>query len=373
MPRSSSPHLGVDTQRLLGSRAGVARYLASLLREWAGAELPFGRVTLFTPAPLPDDVLPEEHPFDVRIVPGPSPRLWGQWQLPRAARDVDLLFCPAYVAPLAYRGRYAVVMHDALLEVLPGAFSRRARLRRGLHRRSARRASCVLAPSTASKRDLERLYGLDPERVHAIRLGVDDRFRHASEDDVLRVRELYGLGARPVVLFVGKLSKRRNLPNLVRAVAALRSRGHPDHLLVLVGENHLGLRLEELGQAVGIGDGLRVLGFVPDDDLPALYRAAEFFVYPSDYEGFGIPVLEAMAAGTPAVTLDNSALAEVAGDAGVLLRSAGVEELTDAFGRLAADPALRAEYVERGRERAAQFTWAATARQTLEKLREAAA
>src|SRR5207302_7538538 len=108
-------------------------------------ELPFGRVTLFTPEPLPGDVLPAGHPFEVRIVPGPSRRLWGQWQLPRAARGVDLLFCPAYVAPLAYRGRYAVVMHDALLEVLPGAFSRRARLRRGLYRRSARRADCVPA------------------------------------------------------------------------------------------------------------------------------------------------------------------------------------------------------------------------------------
>jgi glycosyltransferase involved in cell wall biosynthesis len=370
MPRPSGLHLGVDTQRLLGSRAGVARYLASLLREWADMELPFSRVTLFTPAPLPDDVLPEDHPFEIAVIPG-SRRLWGQWQLPRAARGVDLLFCPAYVAPLAYTGRYAVVMHDALLEVLPGTFTRRARLRRGLYRRSARRAACVLAPSAASKHDLERVYGLDPGRVHAIRLGVDERFRTASDHDATRVREHFGLGTRPVILFVGKLSRRRNLPNLVRAVAALRGRGCSDHLLVLVGEDHLSQRLEELGRAVGIGDGLRVLGFVPDDDLPALYRAAEIFVYPSDYEGFGIPVLEAMAAGTPAITIDNSALAEVAGSAAVLLGSAGVEELTDALERLAADPTLRVEYAERGRARAAQFTWAETARQTLETLVEA--
>jgi len=262
-----------------------------------------------------------------------------------------------------------VVMHDALLEVLPGAFSRRALMRRGLYRRSARRAALVLAPSEASKRDLERVYGLEPARVEAIHLGVDDRFRRASEDDARRVRGVYSLGARPVLLFVGKLSKRRNLPDLVRAVAAL----HSDHVLVLVGEDHLGLALEDVGREAGIGDRLRVLGFVPDNDLPALYRAAEIFVYPSDYEGFGIPVLEAMAAGTPAVTLDNSALAEVAGDAAVLLPSADPDVLVGAFERLASDPALRADYSARGRERAAGFTWAETARRTIETLREAVA
>ncbi len=349
-------HLGVDAQRLVGSRAGVARYLASLIREWASMDLPFERVTLFTPAALPADV---EHPFEVEIVRGPSLRLWGQFQLPRAARKVDLLFCPAYVAPLRYRGRYAVVMHDALLEVLPQAFSRQALRRRGLYKRSAQRATLVLAPSEASKRDLERVYELEPERVRAIPLGVDNRFRAASEDDARRVREEYGLGDRPVILFVGKLSKRRNLPNLVESVERLRS----DHLLVLAGEDHLGLGLA--------GERLRVLGFVPDDDLPALYRAAEIFVYPSDYEGFGIPVLEAMAAGTPVVTLDNSALAEVAGDAAVLLPSAGVDELAGAFERLAADPSVRADYAARGRERAAGFTWTETARRTIEALREA--
>jgi glycosyltransferase involved in cell wall biosynthesis len=354
-----APHLGVDAQRLVGSRAGVARYLASLLREWAGTERPFGRVTLFTPAALPDDVLPDGHPFDVEVVRGPSLRLWGQFQLPRAARGVDLLFCPAYVAPLRYRGRYAVVMHDALLEVLPQAFSRQALRRRGLYRRSAERAALVLAPSEASKRDLERVYELDPDRVRAIHLGVDDRFRDVTDDDARRVRDRYGLGDRPVILFVGKLSRRRNLPSLVQAVAKLRS----DHVLVLAGEDHLGLGL--------VGDRVRVLGFVPDDDLPALYRAAETFVYPSDYEGFGIPVLEAMAAGTPVVTLDNSALSEVAGDAAVLLPDAGVDTLAGAFERLAADPALRADYAARGRKRAAGFTWAETARRTIEALREA--
>jgi glycosyltransferase involved in cell wall biosynthesis len=347
------PHLGVDAQRLVGSRAGVARYLASLLREWARMELPFDRVTLFTPAELPADV---EHPFDVRVVRGPSLRLWGQFQLPRAARDVDLLFCPAYVAPLRYRGRYAVVMHDALLEVLPQAFSRQALRRRGLYRRSAERAALVLAPSESSKRDLQRVYELDPDRVRFIHLGVDDRFRTAAEGDV---RARYGLGDGPLILFVGKLTKRRNLPNLVEAASKL-----PDHVLVLAGEDHVGLGLAN-------HDRLRVLGFVPDDDLPALYRAAEIFVYPSDYEGFGIPVLEAMASGTPVVTLDNSSLAEVAGDAAVLLPNGGVEELADAFRRLAADPSLRDEYAARGRERAAGFTWTETARRTITALREA--
>ena len=329
----------------------MARYLASVLGEWARTDLPFGRVTLFSPEPLPDGVLPAEHPFDVHVLPAASARLWGQWQLPRAARGVDLLFCPAYVAPAVYGGRYVVVMHDALLEVLPQAFSRQV-LRRNLFRRSACHAARVLTPSEASRRDLVRVYGLDPGRVRAIHLGVEDRFAGASEEDATRVRQRYSLGTSPIVLFVGKLSQRRNLPNLVRAVAALRARHGARHLLVLAGENYLDLRLEDLARELGAGEALRILGFVPDEDLPGLYRAAETFVYPSEYEGFGIPVLEAMAAGTPAVTLDNSSLSEVAGDAAVLLRTADVEELAGALERLAADPGLRDEYGERGRARA---------------------
>src|SRR5581483_6279754 len=139
-------------------------------------EVPFGRVTLFTPESLPADVLPPGQPFEVQIVPARSLKLWGQWHLPRAAAHVDLLFCPAYVAPVAYRGRYAVVMHDALVEVQPAGFSRRSIVRRRLFRRSARRAALVLAPSAASQRDLERVYQLDPARVRAIHLGVEARF-----------------------------------------------------------------------------------------------------------------------------------------------------------------------------------------------------
>jgi glycosyltransferase involved in cell wall biosynthesis len=372
MARTPRLHLGVDVQRLLRSRAGVARYLGSVLGEWARTELPFDRVTLFSPELLPADALPHDHPFDVRVVPAASARLWGQWQLPRAARDVDLLFCPAYVAPTAYGGRYVVVMHDALLEVLPHAFSRQV-LRRSLFRRSACRAARVLTPSEASRRDLVRVYGLDPGRVCAIHLGVDERFARASDADAKRVRQRYSLGTNPIVLFVGKLSQRRNLPNLVRAVAALRARRGGRHLLVLAGENYLGLPLEDLARELGDGEALRLLGFVPDEELPGLYRAAETFVYPSEYEGFGIPVLEAMAAGTPAITLDNSSLSEVAGDAAVLLRTAEVEELAGALERLAADPALRDEYGARGRARAKQFTWAATARETADALADAAA
>jgi glycosyltransferase involved in cell wall biosynthesis len=360
-------------QRLLGSRAGVARYLAELLREWSGTELPFGGVRLYAPAPLPAGALPDDHPYEVVVVPGRSRPLWGQWQLPRAAGDVDVLFCPAYVAPLAYRGRYVVVMHDAMLEVLSESFSRRARLRRGLFRRSARRATRVLAPSEASKRDLERVYGLDPDRVHAIWLGVDTRFGEATAEDERRVRDRYELGDRRILLFVGKLSQRRNIPNLARAAAVLRSRLGSDHLLVLAGENHLGLSLDGLARETGLGEALRVLGFVPDADLPALYRAAETFVYPSDYEGFGLPVLEAMASGTPAVTRAGSALAEVADEAALLVRDASVDELAAALERLAIDRPLRADYAARGRARAAEFTWARTARQTLDVLLEAAA
>jgi glycosyltransferase involved in cell wall biosynthesis len=366
--------LGVDAERLTGTRAGVWRYLSALLREWANCDLPFARVTLYTPLPLAGDALPAGHPYEISVVRARGPRpVWTHWALARAAREVDVLFSPAYVAPITYRGKLVVTVHDALQEIMPATFPHRNSWVRGrLYRVSARRADCVLTDSESSRRDVERVYRLDPRRVRAIPLGVDLPTR-SSAADRRRVRERYSLGDRSIVLFVGKFSLRRNLPTLVEAFARLRVETDKDPALVLAGENHLGLPLERLGADLGLGDRLRILGHVPDDDLAALYAAAELFVYPSDHEGFGLPVLEAMAAGTPVITLDNSSLREVSGDAAVLLPRATVDGLAESMRRVLSDPDLRRELAQRGRARAHGFRWGDTAHATMTALAAVAA
>jgi glycosyltransferase involved in cell wall biosynthesis len=371
-PSTSGPTLGINAERLTGSRAGVGRYLASLLAEWAAADLPFGRVTVYTPAPLPADALPERSPYTVRVLPGSLPGTWEHSALRRAAGGDDVLFCPSYVVPLGYRGRAVVTIHDAIHALLPRSFPWYRRYRSWLYRHSAHSADYVLTDSVAAKRDIERIYDIEPGRVRAIPLGVDAGLGGASEDEQRAVRARYELGEGPLALFVGKLSKRRNLPTLIRAFGRIREGAAAEYKLVLVGSNHLNLPLAPLGEELGLGRSLRLLGHVSDADLRALYAAAEAFVYPSDYEGFGLPVLEAMAAGTPVITLDNSSLREVAGDAAMLLPSATVEGLADAMARLMTDPALREELASLGRARARRFSWRQTADRTMAVLAEAA-
>lgn len=371
---SAGPTLGIDAHRLLGARSGVARYLGCLLAEWAKADLPFARVSLYSPAPLPEDALPAGHPFDVRVVRGRIllPALWEDWGLRRAARDDTVLFCPSNVAPLRFPGQVVLTMHDAMPAVLKSSFPWHSRYRNVLYRRAARGATRVLAPTQSAARDIESAYGVRREQLRRIALGVDPERMSATREDEIRVRQRHDLGDGPLVLFVGKFSQRRNLPALVRAFAEVRRAGAADHTLVLVGRNHLRLPLEELARELGLGRAVRLLGEVPDEDLWGLYRAAQVFAYPSDYEGFGLPILEALAAGTPVLTLDNEPLREVAGDAALLLPSGDADVLAEGLTRLIADEGLRRDYAARGRERARGYSWRETADRTMAVLAEVA-
>jgi glycosyltransferase involved in cell wall biosynthesis len=365
-----SAELAIDAERLTGPRAGVARYLSALLASWATVELPFERVTLYAPGPIPRDVLPERHGFRVRTPGGRVPKpVWTQWTLARAARGADVLFCPSYVVPVAYRGKAVVTIHDTIHEVMPESFSRWSRLtRRPLYRLSAQRAALVLTDSQSSREDIVRAYGLAGNRVEAIPLGVDSTFRDVADDEQRRVRKRYRLAEAPFVLFVGKFSRRRNLPTLVRAFAQLLRTRDTDALLVLAGDDHLHLGLEDVAAQLSIGERVRILGHVPDEDLPGLYAAAALLAYPSDYEGFGLPILEAMAAGTAVLTLDNSSLREVTGDAALLLPAATVEGLAAAMARLLEDAPFRRRLERLGEDRSLAFSWAGTAALTMSAL-----
>ncbi len=351
--------LGIDAHRLAGTRSGVGRYVAELLREWAGAETPFGEIVVFAPRDIEDDVLPPSHSFRVHELSGDG-GLAFHWGLGRAARDVDLLFCPSYAAPLAYRGPYVVTVHDALSALMPPHAGIRQRLRHRSTRRSARRARHVIAVSEASSRDIASAYGVSPSRITAVPNGCGAEFfvppTAAAVEDV-RVR--HSLEETPFCLFVGKFARRRNLPALVEAFAEARARAGMSHALVLVGESDAA---EPLGDTP---DFVRVTGYVPEPDLHVLYHEAEVFVYPSSYEGFGLPVLEAMAAGTPVLTARNSALVEVAGDAAMLVDEPRGDLLADALTTLLTDAALREQLAERGRQRARLFPWSRTAAETM--------
>jgi glycosyltransferase involved in cell wall biosynthesis len=233
--------------------------------------------------------------------------------------------------------------------------------------RSVGRADLILADSQSTKDDLVTLLDVDQERIHVLYPAVEARFgergRLAYERDHLQSR--YGISG-PFILGLGTLQPRKNFEGLIRAYAALkRERRVPHRLVIGGGRGWLFQTIEATIDELDLEDDVLLIGFVEEADLPALYRQADLFAFPSLYEGFGIPILEAMACGTPVVTSDVSSLPEVAGDAGLLVSPQDVEALAQALWHLLDDSTLVCELVAKGFEQVRQFSWRRSAQRLL--------
>jgi glycosyltransferase involved in cell wall biosynthesis len=243
--------------------------------------------------------------------------------------------------------------------------------------RSVRRADFIIADSENTRNDLVVLLGVNPASIAVVPGGVEDRFRPVTEPEELRqARRHLGVGDSPFVLAIGVLEPRKNLNRLMDAFLGLKQRsGLPSDLkLVLAGgKGWLFDGIFEHHAASPIRDDILLPGFVPDALLPAMYSAAAVLAFPSLYEGFGLPLLEAMACGTPVVASRASCLPEVADDAAVLIDPNDVDALTDALEQAIGDPALRARLIEQGRQRVAQYSWRRAAEQLLEVYQKVAA
>ncbi len=324
---------------------------------------------LYTPDPalIPDAILGDRIRAR-QVVPGDNFRRLGL-AMPRAAlRDrLDLLHA-TYILPPWLPCKAVVTVHDITFRTHPETFSLRDRLLLSLAvPRSMRQAARVLTISESSRRDIIRYYRLPAAKVVTVPLAAEESFRPVRDPAQLAaVRARYGLPER-FVLAVGNLQPRKNLARLIDAIAALRAARGDDCRLVLVGQPFW--RHSELDQAVaahGLRDVVIATGYVPAEDLPAIYSAATVFAYPSLYEGFGLPPLEAMACGTPVVVGDTSSLPEVVGDAALLVDPRDTGAIAAAIARLLDDPALRERLRQAGFARAAMFSWRETARRTVE-------
>ena len=277
----------------------------------------------------------------------------------------DIAHYPANIGPLLPAPNAVVTVHDLSFLRHPEWFRfERASYYRLAVGRGVRHATRVIAVSQATASDLVEILRVSPDRIDVIPNGVDECFQPTGDEEHAAVRQRYGLPPR-FFLYLGTLEPRKNLVRLILAYEQIAASCPID--LVLAGRN--GWKTGPIhAQATRSAYAARIHfpGFVRRDDLPAMMGAADAFVYPSLFEGFGIPVTEAMACGTPVLTSNTSSLPEVAGEAALLVDPYDIDAIAKAMQRLAEDERLRGELTVRGNERAARFTWRETARRTLE-------
>jgi glycosyltransferase involved in cell wall biosynthesis len=361
-------HIGLNAQLLAGQQsyrsAGIHRYIRGLMQHLPAADPRFA-YTAFTGrnAAAPDGALrvqrtglPTANPWG-RI-------LWEQFVQPVTARQsgVDLLHMLAYVSPLVATVPSVVTVHDLSFLRAPERFRPANRtylsLLTGL---SCQRARRIIAVSQHTKKDVMKVYGVPEEKIDVVYSGLDAAFVRPAPEAIGRFREAHGLPDK-FILYLGTIEPRKNLSSLIRAYARVRPAG-----VKLVCAGGRGWMSEDVFQTV---EELRLSrdvifpGFVPDDDLPYWYSAAQVFVYPSAYEGFGLPVIEALACGVPTITTNASSLPEAAGDAALLFPPDDSAALAEALARLLADDSLQADLAARGPLQAARFTWQGAAQCT---------
>jgi glycosyltransferase involved in cell wall biosynthesis len=284
---------------------------------------------------------------------------------------IDLLHCPYWSSPLWSPWPTVVTVHDVIQFVLPEyAWRKISRVYFGLVSAGARRAQAVITVSECSKQDIMKIIGLGPERIHVIGNAVDASLYPVRDAWLLaNVRERYGIAPR-FVLYFGGFDMRKNVPRLIEAYARLPEALRREYQLVIAGRyQHLGHPLypdpRQTVRQLGLEGNVIFTGQIREQDKAPLYSAATVFAFPSLYEGFGMPVLEAMACGTPVVTSNVSALPEVAGDAGLLVNPYAPEAIGEALAELLESAARREDLSRRGLERARRFTWPQVAEQTV--------
>lgn len=296
---------------------------------------------------------------------------WEQLAAPFALRrdHVDLLHAMAFVSPLISPCPTVITVLDLGFLCHPEAFKRSKRTYlQWMTRASVRKARRVIAISEHTRRDVIARYGVPAERVETVYCGVDRHFRPLPAEEIAVFRNRKGLPER-LILFLGTIEPRKNVSSLIAAYAHLLERAPvetSDLALVIAGAK--GWFFEDVLaqiEALGLRQRVYLPGYVPEAEKPMWYNAATCFCYPSLYEGFGLPPLEAMACGVPVVTSDRSALPEVVGDAAHTVPPLDVEALSAALHQLIVSPSLRAEYAQRGRARAKRFSWEQAARETV--------
>jgi glycosyltransferase involved in cell wall biosynthesis len=374
MPVPRPRRIAIDYTAAVRQGGGIGRYTRGLVH--ALAALPVYDQYILLVVGRGQD--PELHPptFQFRHLPLDERYtniIWHRTGLPFPKIEwltgpIDVFHSPNFVLPPVAKARTVLTIHDLSFMRVPECAE--PSLREYLLRivpKAVARADRILADSHNTRDDVIELLGVNPDRVEVVPAGVDARFRPINDGTVLeQVRERYHLGDDPFILSVGTLEPRKNFAGLIESFAALRRDTQLPHRLVIAGgKGWLYEGIFEAARRLRLEEHITFAGFVADDDLPALYNLADVFAFPTLYEGFGLPVLEAMACGTPVITADNSCMPELVSNAALLVEAADVEGLARAIRDVLTQDNLREALIVRGLARARQYTWQAAAQKLL--------
>lgn len=373
--------IGIDISRTIEEKTGVGYYAKNLIHALAKIDYEndyflFGIFYDCFPKNWKKAMIPKAPNFKLHQKNSLTWLVRKKWEKggkykEKLLGEIDLLHCTAYTMPPVTKPKVIVTIHDLSCFVYPHYHTEANYhfITRNVHQ-AARKASFIIADSISTQREISRFLHTPEEKMKVIYLAAGDRFKEKlSPTSIAQIKKKYNI-RKPYFFTVGSLEPRKNLANALIAYKALLEIGKYDYQFVISGgkgwKNEL---LYQLLQKLNLDDYLVFTGYVPEEDLPALYQGAEAFVYPSFYEGFGLPVLEAMSSGTPVITSNTSSLPEVAGDAAILVNPGEIFDLYEAMESVISKPSLREELKLKGLKQSKKFSWEKTAQQTLEVYR----
>lgn len=361
--------IGIDVSRLREEKRGVAHYLFNLLENISQLDKE-DAFYLYSPRPIkfyPGRGDNWHYRFGHLPLPG---SFWLQTEGKRFIREdkIEVFFGPCDILPLGLpkKIKKILVVHDLVPVLYPETMANYNHLVHKLFfEKSIKTADAIIAVSQATKKDIIRHFRIAPEKIVVIHEGVKETFSPPEEEKILSLRQKYGL-SKPYILNVGTLEPKKNHITLLKAFKRLKI----DWDLVIIGKK--GWKAESFFSALKelkLSERVKILGYLPAEDLPAFYAGSEIFIFPSLYEGFGLPLLEAMACGASVICSNVSSLPEIGGDAVLYFNPNSVEELVCQIERLIGDTKLKERLKEKGKERAKEFSWQKTAEKTLKVLK----
>ncbi len=363
--------IGLDIRNLVFSRAGISKYTKNLIESLAEVDRQ-NEYTLFCNTKSRCDWSKYGN-IQEKVIRLPNlgrftEKFWEEILLPRELKNIDIFHSPRFMLPRRKPCKFIDTIHDLTFKKFPRLFTKDTfTYVNNWVELAVKSADKIIAVSDNTKKDLIDLFNAPEEKIEVIYEGVEEIYRPLKLESSLRgIKDKYNLPEK-FILFVGTIEPRKNLKKLIEAFGEFKKSGPAEHKLVIAGGR--GWQYEDIFKAVGkLGLSKEIIfpDYIPERDLPLIYNAADLFVYPSLYEGFGLPVLEAMACGVAVITSNVSSLPEVAGDAAVLVDPDDTRAIAEAMENVLQDNDLKRKMIENGLKRAAMFSWQEMAKKTLE-------